>query len=127
MAEQKWADLKPLFAKAVRGTNGCYEADDILAAILKGELLCWVAWDQPTNTLDAAMATRLVDYPRRTVCSVPFIGGARMRRWIKEFQETVEDYARKAGATGIEGGFRRGWGRMCGMRETGAMLFKDLR
>lgn len=126
MAEQKWADLAPLFEKATRHTNGCYEPDDILALIMKRELLCWVAWDQATNTLDAVMATRLVDYPRRTVCSVPFIAGTRMRRWIKEFQATVEDYARKAGATGVEGGFRRGWGRVCGMREYGAMLFKDL-
>lgn len=126
MAQAKWADLAPLFEKATRLTNGCYAPDDILAGILKGEMLLWIAWDQPTNTLDAVMITRLVDYPRRTICSVPYISGTRMHRWIKEFRETVEDYARKAGATGIEGAFRRGWGRMCGMREIGVLLFKDL-
>lgn len=126
MAEARWSLLAPFFAKVTRHTNGCYEPDDVLADILKGEQLLWVAWDEERNAVDAVMTTRLVDYPRRKVCSIPYIAGARMRRWIKEFQTTVEDYARNQGATGIEGGFRRGWGRVCGMREFGVMLFKEL-
>lgn len=127
MAQAKWPDLAPFFAKVTRHTNGCYEPDDVLADILKGEQLLWVAWDQATNTLDAVMTTRLVDYPRRKICQVIFIAGAQMGRWLSEFQETVEQYAREHGATGLEGHLRRGWVRVWnGCRERGVSLFKDL-
>jgi len=126
MAKEKWADLRPFFEKVTIHTNGCYEPDDILDLITDGEHLLWIAWDEQRLAVDAVMTTRLVEYPRRIVCHVPYIAGKHMGRWLKEFQSTVEDYALKSGATGIEGAFRRGWARACGMRETGVTLFKDL-
>jgi len=127
MAKEKWHELAPFFAKVTCHTNGCYEPDDVLADILKGEQLLWVAWNERALAVDAVMTTRLVEYPRRTVCHVIYIAGGHMQRWLREFQETVEQYACEQGASGLEGGFRRGWVRAWeGCREVGTMLFKDL-
>lgn len=127
MAQAKWADLAPFFAKVPQHTNGCYEPDDILADLLKGEQVLWVAWDNDQKRVDAVMTTRLAEFPRRKICEVIFVYGSRMATWLTEFVTTVEQYAQEQGATGLAGSFRRGWLRVWpGCREHGTVLFKDL-
>lgn len=127
VAEDFRPAIIPLLAKVARRTNGRYEAEDIFAEVLSGQQTLWVAWDEKRNTIDAAMTTKFVDYPRKRACQVVFVGGAKMGTWLNEFRAVVEDHARKFGAHLLEGALRRGWVRKWpGCAEYGALLCKDL-
>lgn len=121
-----WSSIEPLFKRVTDETNGCYAPADVLLEILKGDQSLWVSWDEERQSIDAVMTMAIVNYPRRKTCKVIYISGSNMRAWRKEFMEISERYARDMGATAMEGGFRRGWAKVAGYRETGVSLFKEL-
>jgi hypothetical protein len=119
--------LEPMLAPVVATTRGCYETVDVLRAILNGEQILWVAMSEDGKTIEAVFTTAIRTYPRRKTCQVIYTAGTGLERWGIPFVETIEKYAREQGATAIEGSFRRGWARKYpGMKETGAILFKEL-
>lgn len=127
LIERMWPALELLFAKVTPSTNGCYEPVDILHAIQRREQQLWVAWDEATDTLDAAMTTAILRHPRRTACQVKYVAGSNMRRWKDEFVKAVERFARAEGATLLEGFFRPGWARAWpGAATHGVGLVKEL-
>lgn len=122
-----WALVEPLLAPAVKHTNGCYEMSDILKGIEDGFTQLWISYDEPSNTIDAAMTTSIQIYPRRTSIRIGFIGGKNMRRWLKDFVTAAEAFGRSHGATLVEGYFRKGWARVWpGARIHGAWHIKDM-
>src|SRR5215467_569531 len=122
-----WNEVRPHIEKATKLSQGRYEPEDIADEIKRNIQLLWVIWDSEAKKTLAAMTTQIVDYPRRKVLRIPFIGGVQMHRWGRSFVQAMEKYAAKCGATGIEGAGRRGWARYWpGAFDEGAMLFKDI-
>jgi len=122
-----WTAAQPHLQKAAERSGGRYEAEDIAKDIAEDKQLLWVVWDAETEETLAAMTTQIVNYPRKKILRIPFIGGERMNEWWPEFYEAMCKYAKDCGASGIEGAGRKGWARQCsGMREEGVILIKDL-
>lgn len=122
-----WPALEPLMRKVTVRTNGCYEPEDVKAELSRGEQTLWVVYDQTRNGIDAAMVTKFVDYPRKTILFVTYISGSRMKEWWDEWVALSERWAREHGAAQVEGCGRKGWLRKWpGAQECGTLMIKAL-
>jgi hypothetical protein len=127
LVESMWPVIGPMLEKAVKHSSGCYELEDVLAEIKTGQQQLWVAWDDDAKRVDAAMTTMFDQYPRKKTLKVVFVGGTRMKTWLKEFIELVEQHAKNNGAVMLEGFFRGGWAKVWpGARISGVGLVKEL-
>lgn len=102
---------------------GCFEAEDIRKFCEKGNMQLWTA--VRGNDVIAAVITEITDYPRKRVVSVPFIGGRALRSWFRKMLYEIESWSKEMGCVAMQGGARRGWGKLAKMKETGVVLFKD--
>jgi hypothetical protein len=128
LAERMWSTIAPLLKPAVDCSSGCYEVDDVLDDIRAGKQELWVDCE-PDNVrqINAAMTTMFDQYPQKKTLKVVFVGGRRMKKWLPEFIQLVEQYAKRSGAQMLEGFFRPGWARAWpGARISGVGLVKDL-
>lgn len=120
-----WPKCEPHIKRALdRTCGGAYLPVDILIAVLKGEMRLWVS--AVGTECEAAMVTRIVDYPRKRTCNVFLIGGRNMSGWAEEFSQKVEAHARSLNCHAMEGGARQGWSRVAGYTVTGCVLVKEL-
>lgn len=78
------------------------------------------------NEPQGVALAELEKYPKAIVCNVPWIGGSRMSQWLPQLQETIEEWAKKSGATYLAGAGRRGWVKAAGMKEVGTILIKEI-
>lgn len=112
-----------MLKRALATTEGCFEPVDILAAILSSKMQLWISWN---GSVEAAMVTELINYPRRRSCRVFLIGGRNLKSWSAAFQREIEAFARSHGCSFMEGGSRSGWVRVAGYKNIGCMLMKEL-
>lgn len=82
--------------------------EDMLDRITDGRVLIWVALDDETAKVHAAMTTELVPMRSGLVCWMGQCSGDRMRDW-SDFHVQIEEYARNEGCvkTILKG--REGW------------------
>ena len=99
-------------------SNGRYSTEDLWATIHSGHDALWIAIDDTLGSLPiqdrivAALVTRVVRYPGRTLLGVLFLGGNGMKDWWPVFYSTIEDWARKSGCDGMETTGRKGWRKL---------------
>jgi len=86
--------------------TGLSDWNNIEAAILKGDMLLWLAWDG--QRIEAAAATSLERANGNLVCVVVACGGESMGRWI-DLIHGIEDYAKQEGCTCTRIIGRKGW------------------
>ena len=82
---------------------------DIEADILAGRSLLWVAWNG--RTVEAAVATILINSEIGKVCIITVCGGSDMKRWLPLIGQ-IEAYARREGCTRVRIYGRKGWLRV---------------
>lgn len=127
VAPQHVARIWPLVEKYVADSlvyaKGVYLPEDIKGFCEGGKMQMWIA--VRGESVLAAVITEVMDFPRKRMVSVPFIGGRDMRAWFRKMLATVETWSREMGCTGMQGGARRGWGKLAKMEEIGVILFKD--
>jgi hypothetical protein len=120
-----WPLASPHIAAAMRrGYDEFYDEADIRQACIDGSAQLWLACAE--RSVEAAIVSRIVAYPKRRVCQVPLIGGRRLREWLRPMQEMIEAYARQNGCTHMEGGGRLGWCKAAGYTNIGPVLMKEL-
>ena len=122
-----WPQIEPHLKRATAYTHGLYEPIDLLTEALQGKVKIWISWNEEEKTTEAAMVSRICQYPRGRTCSVPFIGGRNLRGWKDKFVSVIEAYARAQGCGAMEGGRRKGWVRAAGYEVSGVILFKELK
>lgn len=126
VAQQHVARLWPLVAKYVEDSlefaQGVFLVDDIRTGCMQGKFQLWIATRD--DDVLAAVITEITDYPRMRVCAVPFIGGRDMRAWFRKMLYAVETWSKEMGCVAMQGGARRGWGKLANMDEIGVILFK---
>lgn len=85
--------------------------EDLPDQIAAGKVLIWVAVDDETGVVHAAMTTELIPMRAGLVCWMGQCGGERMRDW-SHFHTQIEEYARAEGCvkTLLKG--RGGWERV---------------
>ncbi len=87
-----WPQLRDFIRAAMRlGYDEFYGEDDIRDACSGGSMQLWVACGE--TAIEAAIVSRIVRYPKRSVCQVPLSGGRRMRHWLPAMQAMIEGLA----------------------------------
>lgn len=117
-----WPAVAKYVADSLEFAQGVFEPTDIRDFCIKGDMQLWIA--TRNDDVLAAVITEITDYPRMRVCAVPFIGGRDMRAWFRKMLHTVETWSKEMGCTAMQGGARRGWGKLANMDEIGVILFK---
>lgn len=117
-----WPSVAKYVADSLEYANGVYLPEDIQGFCIEGKMQLWIA--TRGDRVLAALVTEIMDFPRMRIVSVPFIGGTDMRAWFRKALYTIEAWSKEMGCVGMQGGARRGWGKLAKMEEIGVMLWK---
>jgi hypothetical protein len=74
-----------------------------------GQMHLWISVNN--GVIEAAACTRIIDYPKMRVLSLPFLGGKVLQNWL-HFQAQLEAWGRAHGCKEIEGYARKGFRRV---------------
>ncbi len=119
-----WNEAGPLLEPAVARGDGNYDIYDVYKALVDGRMQLWTA--SAGGTVIAVMVSHIVDYPRKRVCALPWIGGQARARWW-HFMPQVELWARAKGCVALEGWPRKGFTRfLTDWRTVYTVMRKDL-
>lgn len=123
-----WPEVRPHIKRALdREGSGRYLPEDVLRFALNGKVKLWVAWNQATTEIEAAIVTEIVIYPQLKDLRIWLVGGGNMRAWIAEARDTLEAFGRAQGCAYAVGAMRKGWLRVGnGYKQTGICFEKDL-
>lgn len=107
IASSQWPALRGMIDIGY-AAGGDFMPEDLLDQIAAGKVLIWVAIDEGTGVVHAAMTTELIPMRAGLVCWMGQCGGDRMREWVR-FIVKIEEYARAEGCvkTILKG--RPGW------------------
>jgi len=110
-----WGDVERLLQKSVDISRGKYRVEDVYSGVEMGAYCLWLVlddYDENHASPVAAITTRIIQYPGGArALAMDWIGGARMKEWLPELQETMTKYAKESQCTHLEGYGRRAWGR----------------
>jgi hypothetical protein len=118
-----WPLVDKYVAEALVFTRGAFVPSDICDACEREGMQLWIA--TRGDEVLAALVTEITDYPRKRIVGVPFIGGKEMRSWFRKALHTIEAWSKEMGCVGMQGGARRGWGKLAKMEEVGVLLWKS--
>lgn len=111
---------KPWLEAALELSGGTHTLDDVVQAIIKGEMQFWPA---PKG----CAVTEIVDYPQKKVLHI-FLAGGEMEQII-DMDDSAVEFAKMNGCTGMSIAGRKGWKRVLkdkGYVETFTVLGKDI-
>jgi hypothetical protein len=118
-----WPYVSPLLKAACYRTRLNAFAD-IEADILSGRSLLWMAWSG--RTVEAAVATILINSEAGKVCVITVCGGSDMKRWLPLI-ERIEAYAKAEGCKRVRIYGRKGWLHVLdGFEEKHVIMDKEL-
>lgn len=117
-----WPLIDKYVVDALAYAQGVYLPSDIKGYCEGARMQLWIA--TRGDKVLAAVITEIMDFPRMRIVSVPFIGGTDLRSWFRKMLLTVEAWSKEMGCVGMQGGARRGWGKIAKMDEIGVMLWK---
>ena len=107
MASSIWPKIRDLIDVGYAvGDN--FMPKDILEQIRYGQILVWIAIDEESGHIHAAMTTELVTMRCGLVCWMGQCSGDRMQDWSR-FHILIEEYAKAEGCVKIIVQGRRGW------------------
>lgn len=118
-----WPIIEPMLRRATARSHGCYEPIDLLAAIMRGEMACWLVQDG--GIIKAIAVTAVRQYPRRRVVEIVMLAGRDLRSWESVLRDALDAHAREAGADAIVGYGRPGWVH-AGARVVGTVLIRKV-
>jgi hypothetical protein len=98
-----------MLQKAVDKTQKDFLLEDILGFLIAQDMQLWV-WVED-NDIVACCITQIINYPRRSVCTLPYIAGSGMRRFL-QCEDQIIAWAKERGCTQLEGFDRGGWLRV---------------
>lgn len=93
------ADIMPHFQKIADGSAGKWWPEDILQAVARGQIQCWVIME--SEALFAVFLTRISFFPRRSVLECLACSGRGWKRW-KHLLRDLEEWAKAQGCDGVE-------------------------
>lgn len=106
-----WPQVEGWVHAAVLKSQHDYTVQDIKEFIRNRSMQLWVWYEG--DEIVACLVSTIIVFPRRKVCSLPFIGGRAMRKWLtSEVEEIVAQWAREQGCSQFEGYCRDGWLRL---------------
>lgn len=101
-------DIQPMLQPAIDLSEGRWDVWAVIAHLLQGHMVLWISVRD--GKPEAAMVTRIIDYPKMRVLSLPYLGGRARQNWLR-FEPQIIAYAKANGCQELEGyarpGFRR--------------------
>jgi hypothetical protein len=91
------------------GADADWDPEDIFRAALEDRLALW-ALVFPTDTVAGALATRVVEYPKRKVLEILAFGTNHDDVWAPALANLTQ-MAQAIGAAAVIGQGRKGWAR----------------
>lgn len=104
-----WDEVAPLLKPAVEQSLGRFTLEDVYHLVVTQESHLWVVLDE--DEIIATCTTTFTQYPRKRMLTGQFLGGTRLREWVKDLDEMLQRWGRDHGCAGIELTGRRGWVR----------------
>lgn len=105
-----WKEIFHHLEPAVDRCGGLYTMRDLFTLVMQGQMHLWTSTHE--CKIEAVAVTRFIDYPQLRVFAYSFIGGKHsMVHWF-QFQDQMEDWAVRHGASMAEGYARKGWLRV---------------
>jgi hypothetical protein len=106
MVDGYWDDIKPLIDKALKKQEVSeYTLDDIKGFLKERDMQAWVALDEK---IIGCVITQIINFPRKKVLDVLFIGGERFDTWAYGWN-ILNEFAKDQGCKKIKGDGRDGW------------------
>lgn len=109
-AASQWPVLRDLIDVGY-SVGGELMPADMPERIVLGKTLIWIAIDDETAKVHAAMTTELVPMRYGLVCWMCQCSGDRMREW-SDFHVKIEEYAKAEGCVRVRLVGRPGWERV---------------
>ncbi len=103
-----WEEVSPMLAPAVERSHGRWTMEFLLDALRSGQQQLWIVFEgeQP---IKGVATTEILVYPNRKMLGIQYLGGKDLDTWGFSFLEIIEDFAKAAGCSGIEGTARKGF------------------
>ena len=105
-----WPTVEPMLEKAVRRSNGRYEIQDVLAAIMRGNEVLWIALED--EEILGSLTTSIMDYPHRRFLVGHWLGGKQIMKWRHEMLDTLDNWALDNKCDGFEMTGRYGFNKI---------------
>ena len=126
MASSIWPRVRDMIDVGYAAGDN-FMPEDILEKVRYGQILIWIAIDEDSGHIHAAMTTELVPMRCGLVCWMGQCAGDRMQDWSK-FHTEIEKYAKDEGCVKVVLKGRRGWRKILdGYRIRTVQLEKDLK
>lgn len=103
-----WNEVRPSLEDACETSRGKFDANDIRIGLLERDDQLWI-WR--TETAFAVGITRIVNYPKQSVCTLRIVTGSNMDEWAEPCIKAIEDWAKANGCHAMEFQARPGWER----------------
>ncbi len=119
-AARVWADCWEWLHPAITRFPDGPSMATLFWSIQSGERQLWIAWDERSESIAAAIITEIITYPPSPVrvCRVPWVGGRNMSRWLQPALKMLKAWAIDHDCRFMEGSGRRGWKKF-GFEERG--------
>jgi len=103
-----WEEVSPMLAPAVERSHGRWTMEFLLDALRSGQQQLWIVFEgeQP---IKGVATTEILVYPNRKMLGIQYLVGKDLDTWGFSFLEIIEDFAKAAGCSGIEGTARKGF------------------
>lgn len=105
-----WFTVEPFMETAADVTQGRYQAEDILEALLHLDHHLWIVFDD--EKVHGALVTALKQYPRKKYLELAFIAGENGHAWKDQMLDIMRRWAYDNSCDGIESCARLGWARI---------------
>ena len=109
MADAVWPQVEHLLLPALQFGNGEMEVEDVLQRLRSNDM--WLLTIHNAGDIVAAAVLELVQYPRKRSLRIVLLGGSGLQSWLKELQGTMNEMAKRVGASFVEIQGRPGWER----------------
>tara|TARA_Y100001973_G_C5208904_1_gene343806 strand:+ start:1902 stop:2315 length:414 start_codon:yes stop_codon:yes gene_type:complete len=103
-----WPFVAKLLKKSVDLSSHKISMPDILEGAKNGVYSIWVVTEN-NEKIVAAIATRIVVYPRANAFAIEFVGGSKMSKWIDVVLDTLQKVAIHNNCSFVEGYGRTAW------------------
>lgn len=103
-----------MIAKAVLTAPGKLTSNDVIAGAYQGTYVIWIILIE--EEIVATVTSRIIDYPQCRAMALDWIGGSRMREWLRPAMRVMKEHALRNGCAHLEGYGREAWDRW-GRRE----------
>lgn len=108
-----WPHVSAYLDKAIkRAKDPICDVEDLKRDCLEKDAVLWVA--VRGQEIIAAIITRIENYPKQKILSIPWIGGKHLKTWMRPMLETLESFGRAFECKKMVGSEREGWCRVAG-------------